>query len=198
MCFFAPLVVFKRVSTLKWKVSIPYFVFCISYSTCHICKLLYRNQKIDIMTLDEDDISFCDDLSLVLPLHWLLLEQFIFAPLISGTTYEIYIGTAEKNKSMFQERAIWNTKVLQICAYFGRHFWKAPFTHRICENIYFTNLTWLFKWILAWVKNNLIKSWFLRRVGHWFIVWKVKWRAPGLRRKFGHKFTHIFYFHHFC
>ena len=47
----------------------------------------------------------------------------------------------------------------------------------------------------TWVKNNLIKSWFLRRVGHWFIAWKVKWRAPGLRRKFGHKFTHIFYFH---
>ena len=46
------------------------------------------------MTLDEDDISFCDDLSLVFPLHWLLLEQFIFA--LSGTTYEIYIGTAEK------------------------------------------------------------------------------------------------------
>ena len=47
----------------------------------------------------------------------------------------------------------------------------------------------------TWLKNNLIKSWFLRRVGHWFIAWKVKWRAPGLRRKFGHKFTHIFYFH---
>ena len=45
------------------------------------------------------------------------------------------------------------------------------------------------------MKNNLIKSWFLRRVGHWFMAWKVKWRAPGLRRKFGHKFTHIFYFH---
>ena len=27
------------------------------------------------------------------------------------------------------------------------------------------------------MKNNLIKSWFLRRVGHWFMVWKVKWRA---------------------
>ena len=48
------------------------------------------------------------------------------------------------------------------------------------------------KWILAWVKNDLIKSRFLRRVvGHWFMVWKVKWRAPGLRRKFGHKFTHF-------
>ena len=47
----------------------------------------------------------------------------------------------------------------------------------------------------TWLKNNLIKSWFLRRVGHWFMAWKVKWRAPGLRRKFGHKFTHIFYFH---
>ena len=128
----------------------------------------------NFITFKKIDISFCDDLSLVFPAHWLLLEQFISAPLISGTTYEIYIRTAERQKY-----------VSGAC-------------DLKCEKNYFTNLTWLFKWILAWVKNNLIKSWFLRRVGHWFIVWKVKWRAPGLRRKFGHKFTHIFYFHHFC
>ena len=148
------------------------------------------------MTLNKDDISFCDDLSLVFPAHWLLLEQFISAPLISGTTYEIYIRTAERRKYVSGACDLKHQSFSNMCI-FWMTLLEGSFAHRKCEKNYFTNLTWLFKWILAWVKNNLIKSWFLRRVGHWFIVWKVKWRAPGLRRKFGHKFTHIFYFHHF-
>ena len=73
---------------------------CLLFNTFSFLKTIYHCYVIivNISSRQYITVGFCDDLSLAFPPHRLHLEQFIFAPLISGTTYEIYIRSAERRK----------------------------------------------------------------------------------------------------